>query len=203
MTEFFYFSGNIHSKAIIEICPTESHDFAFVEPYLYPTSKTRLPNEVVFRVVRGRRWTDVIVYHEAWSHTFYSQKIIDILGKFLDMSDKCYPIHIEGTDQRYYVIYNIEEYTYLNQKYGSFFRKPPYFELPDACPPLFTLSNSNLRVCSKELKEALIKAKIVNIRFRDVCGLTKEEKAIYEATEAIEDKKAYEKWLKEWEAKNT
>ncbi len=197
MTEFFNFSGNIHSKAIIEIYTTDPRGYAFVEPYLYPTSKIRLPHDASFRVVRGKRWTDIIVHHKDWSLYFYSQKVIDLLGTFLDMSDKCYPIHIEGTDQRYYVIYNLEEYPFLNQKERAMFHKPPYFELPDTYPPLFTLSNSNLRVCTKELKEALIKAKIVNIRFRDVYGLTKEEKAIYEATEAIEEREAYEKLMSE------
>ncbi len=197
MTEFFNFSGNPTSKSIIEIYTTDPRDYAFVEPYLYPTSKIRLPNDASFRVVRGKKWTDFIVHHKDWSLKFYSQKVIDVLGTFLDMSDKCYPIHIEGTDQRYYIIYNLEEYSFLNQEYGSFIGTPPYFELPDVHPPLFTLTNSNLRVCTKDLKEALIKAKLKNIIFREIYGLTQEEKAIYEATEAIEERVAYKKLMSE------
>ncbi len=157
MIEFYNMSVNVASRAVIEICTTDPRGYAFVKPFLLSTSKTKLPNDVSFRIARGKRWTDIITYS---SLDFYSQKVIDLLGTFMDMSDKCYPIHIEGTDQRYYVIYNLEEYPFLNQEYGRFLGNPPYFELPDVHPPLFTLTNSNLMVCTRVLHDAINKGKI-------------------------------------------
>lgn len=193
MIEFFKFKGNPNSRAIIEIQTTDPRGFAFIDSFCWATSKTKLPDEVSFRIIRGKRWTDFIVYHQAWCLKFYSQKIIDLLSTFLDMSDKCYPIHIEGTDQQYYIIYNLKEYPFLNQKYGSYLGHACYFELFDNYPPLFTLTNSNLLVCTKELKEALLKAKLKNIDIGgEIYGLSQEEKAIYEATTAKEERAAYE-----------
>ncbi len=191
MIEFYGLSANAASRSIIEICTTDPRGYAFVDSFLWATSKKKLPDEMSFCVAHGKRWTDIIIYHGNPSLRFFSQKIIDLLGTFLDMSDKCYPIHIEGTDQLYYVIYNLEEYLFLNQKYSSMEGKSPYFELPSTYPPLFTLANSNLRVCTKELKEALMKAKLTNVTYREVYGLTQDEKVAYMSIGAKKDEAAY------------
>ena len=40
------------------------------------------------------------------------KKLVLALGysQFVDMSDKCYPIRIEGVEKQYYVIYNLKKY---------------------------------------------------------------------------------------------
>ncbi len=197
MVEFYDCCNKCNSRLVIEICTTDPRGYAFVRPFLLSTSKNRLPHDVSFHIAHGKRWTDIIVYNQSWDIIFYSQKVIDILRRYMDMTDKCYPIHIEGTNQLYYVIYNLKEYPFINQKMRSLLRKKPYFELPKEYPALFTLTHSKFVLCTKAVKEALTKEKITNIDYIFVYGLTQEEKAIYEATEAIEERAAYEKLMSE------
>ena len=65
-----------------------------------------LPADTKFRIMQGKRATPMIFYHESISIKFFSQKFIQFLSQFIDMSDKCYPIEIEDFDETYYVIYN-------------------------------------------------------------------------------------------------
>lgn len=166
---------NSNSKSIVEIRIMDSLRYSSVEPFLLSISKDRLPNNISFYVAKGKRWTDIIVYNQSVSINFYSQRMIDVLSAFMDMSRIVYPIQIEGADCKYFTIYNLKEFNFLNQKFTPLPESHPYFEHTGKTPALFTLTNSNLKVCTEEVKNAIEKAKLTNVYFRDVYGLTTEE----------------------------
>ena len=76
-------------KGMQEITPdVEVED---IWKYLLPMSTEKMPDGIGFSVVRGNKQYDIIRLHEG-GQRFFSQKVIDILSGFVDMSDKCYPI---------------------------------------------------------------------------------------------------------------
>ncbi len=62
MVEFYDFMMKSNSRSVIEICTTDPRGYAFVEPFLLPISKMKLPNEASFRVVRGKSWTEFFCF---------------------------------------------------------------------------------------------------------------------------------------------
>lgn len=164
------------SKSVVEIRTTDSRGYTYIEPFLTPMAKEKLPEDVFFKVVCGKRWTDIIVYNQSAGINFYSQKIIDILKDFIDTTNICYPIKIEGIENlSYYTLYNLEVFPFINQSACLFSEEPPCFELLGKNPTLCTLSDSNLKVCSLELKQALEKSKLSNIFFNKIYALSLEE----------------------------
>lgn len=93
----------------------------------------------------------------------------------MDMSDKCYPIKIEGMEEQYYVIYNLDHYPFLNREKAMFDKEPYFFRGKEITTPLFGIRNTVLHVVTEELKNALIKNKISNIEFVESFLCTKEE----------------------------
>lgn len=172
MENYYSFRMKSNSHAVIELVTTDKRGHAFVAPYLRTTAKEKLLTEVSFRVAKGKRWTDIIVYHQSVSINFYSQKLIDVLSKFIDISEISYPIHIEDCDVKYYILYNLKEFAFLNQQ--DFFEDPLFLQ-SEKVPPLFTLTKSNLTICTPIVKNELIKEKLTNVYFRDAFGLTPDE----------------------------
>ena len=151
--------------------------YRVLSEYLVPYHKEKLPLNVTFRISAGKKNYDVIRLFESGEY-FFSQKFIDVLSQFMDMSDKCYPIKIEGTEEQYYVIYNLKEYPFLNKEKAIFDEEPCFFCGKDITASLFSINNTLCFVVTEELKNALIKNKISNIRFKETYLCTKEE---YEA----------------------
>ena len=96
MIKFYSITRKVESRSIVEIEEkTSTIDIkSLLFQYLLVSTKKRLPDDFSFSVVKGKRWTDVIYMHEAASCKFYSQTLIDVLGLFIDLTDKCYPINI-------------------------------------------------------------------------------------------------------------
>ena len=78
---------------------------------------------------------------------FFSQKFIDVLSQFMDMSDKCYPIKVEGAEEQYYVIYNLDKYPYLNEKRASFDEEPSFY-----CGKEISKGSTRCRECNDKLQ---------------------------------------------------
>ena len=76
--------------------------------YLVPYKNEKLPENITFKVAAGKKNYDVIRLFQSGEY-FFSQKFIDVLSQFMDMSDKCYPIKVEGAEEQYYVIYNLDQ----------------------------------------------------------------------------------------------
>lgn len=163
---------NDSKRSQLEIISNVSYTLLW--DYLVPYKKEKLPDDVTFRVSVGKKNYDVIRLFESGEY-FFSQKFIDVLSQFMDMSDKCYPIKIEGIKEQYYVIYNLEEFLYLNKEKAMFDKEPPFYCGKELTTPLFCITNTLIFVVSEELKNALIKNKISNIRFKESFLCTKQE----------------------------
>lgn len=176
MITFYTFSWKVGTRSFVEVEANNSIDYKFIRPYLYTTSKDRLPSDVYFSVVKGKRWTDIILLYEAATHKFFSQRLIDILEQFIDLRNKCYPIDIAGAPFKYYTIYNLEELPYyIDPTCTKVVNERRYFEMIKDYPHLFTVKDSNLRICTQEVKQAIEKAKLTNIEFDEIYGVTKDE----------------------------
>lgn len=168
---FVYNFHNAFKRSMFEITSNTSYDFLC--KYLGPSNKEKLPEDVVFKIAAGKKNYDVIRRFQS-GELFFSQKFIDVLSQFIDMSNKCYPINIEGIEDVYYVIYNLPEYPYLNREKAMFDGEPDFYSGTE-CPPIFTITGTRLFVVTEEIKQIIIKNKISNIYFTDSFLCTEEE----------------------------
>lgn len=91
---FSYYSFNHRFKrSMLEITSKTSYDILW--KYLDPLQKEKLPENIVFTIASGKKAYDIIRLYESGEY-FFSQRVIYVLSKFIDMTDKCYPITIEG-----------------------------------------------------------------------------------------------------------
>jgi len=164
----------IYALIIVNYYSSET-SYEILDKYLDPTQTERLPDDVVFKVVAGKKEYDIIRYYEVgWA--FYSQKIIEVLSQFADMSDKCYPIKNEGVEKQYYVIYNLKTYPFWNKDdVVSMFDDPFYFGIHDKSIPFFVIDDTACIIVSEEIKDALLKSKISNIELLEIFGCSFEE----------------------------
>lgn len=167
--------NNSFKRSQIEIKSDTPNDL--LEDYLKPYQKERLIESITFKVAAGKKDFDVIRLFQSGQY-FFSQKFIDVVSQFMDMTDKCYPIKVEGTEEQYYVIHNLKKFSYLNFLKASltFDKEPHFYREKKIIPPIFTTPKSRYHfVVTKELKNALIKNKISNIDFTESYLSTKEE----------------------------
>ena len=160
-------------RGMLEIASATPDDI--LDKYLDPTQTEKLPEDVCFKVAAGKKEYDLIGYYQNWQ-VFYSQKIIDVLSQFVDMSDKCYPVKIEGVEKQYYVIYNLKTYPFWNKDdVVSMYDDPCYFGIHDKSIPIFGIDNTAFIIVSEEIKDALLKSKISNIELLETFGCSIEE----------------------------
>jgi len=160
-------------RSMLEITSETSYDI--LDKYLGPAQTEKLPDDVHFKVVAGKKKYDIIRYYGfAWE--FYSQKFIEVLSQFVDMSDKCYPIKIDGIEEQYYVIYNLKTFPFWNKDdVVSMYDDPCYFGINDKSIPIFGIDNTAFIIVSEEIKDALLKSKISNIELLETFGCSIEE----------------------------
>ena len=180
-------------KTYYELSAKLNHNILKIEPnepceerydFLTRTTQKMLPKSMRFFVKKGKQKADIISIYPDISCEFFSQNLIDVLSKFMDMSDKCYPINIEGIDEKYYVIYNLKGYEFFNRK-EHFFKGEPTLFLNEggSTPPLFTYYRALSLVVSEEIKQEIEKQKLKYIQFKRVFSYSKPE---------------YEAWKKFW-----
>ena len=166
---------NLHNackRSILEI--TSDVPFAILAEYLIPYKKERLPENVTFKVAAGKKFFDVIRLYES-GRLFFSQKFIDVLSQFIDMSNKCYPVKIEGIKEQYYVIYNLDEYVFLNKEKAMFDEEPSFYLGNKITTPFWGIATTRCFVVTEEIKNAIIKSKLSNIDFTESFLCTEEE----------------------------
>lgn len=171
MISFFDFTHRF-KKGMLEISSNTSYDILW--KYLDPLQKEKLPNNIFFRIESGKKQYDVIRLYES-GEEFYSQNVIDILSQFIDMTNKCYPIYIDGVDKQYYVIYNLEAYPFLNREESTFEDEPCCFKASNPSLSIFGIEDTKCIIVSTEIKDALLKYKISNIILQECFGCTLEE----------------------------
>ena len=139
-----------------------------------PLLKEKLPDNIVFEIAAGKKAYDIIRRYEDCGH-FFSQKVIDVLSQFVDMSNKSYPIKIKGLDEQYYVIYNLEAYPYWNRDEDTFMHDSRYFGMQDPSTPIFGIEGTSFIIVSEEVKKALLRNKVSNIELVESFGCSLEE----------------------------
>ena len=167
----FYIISNDFRNSVIQL--TSNKSYAEIEPYLDQYSTEKLPNDVTFSVVKGKKWADLLYYHEAASIVFFSKKVINILSTIIDMKDLCYPIKIEAENvPQYYFIYNKVAYKLVNPDYLlNDFGEPPYLYIPQEeleKHKLFTHINGICNIVDEDIMQEMKKSKVTNIRFREI-----------------------------------
>ena len=158
---FSYYSFNHRFKrSMLEITSKTSYDILW--KYLDPLQKEKLPENIVFTIASGKKAYDIIRLYESGEY-FFSQRVIYVLSKFIDMTDKCYPITIEGVETLYYVIYNLDAYTFINKDDLLFRYDPHFYYVQDNSLQIFGIKGTSCIIVSNEIKNALLKNKITNI----------------------------------------
>ena len=175
MITFYYLMRRVEARSIVEIKANQPYDYMAIKPYFHPSCKKKLPLDISFSVVKGKRWADIIVLNEAVTHKFFSQRLIDILGQFIDITNKCYPVRIEGSPYNYYCIYNLEEFSFCTDATSMKYRDYNHFVLSNCNVDLFTIRDSNLKILSHKIKQIFEKEKLTNVEFSEIYGITKEE----------------------------
>lgn len=168
----FYFLEHRFKRSMLEI--TSSTSYEVLWNYLNPHKKIKLQENITFFVAAGKKAYDIIRLYESGEY-FFSQRIINVLSQFVDMSDKCYPIKIKGIDKQYYVIYNLEQYPFLNQDENIFEDEPGCIGVQDKSLSLFSLKHTKSIIVSEAVKDALRKNKVTNIELTECFGCTLEE----------------------------
>lgn len=135
--------------------------------------------ELPFRICHGKKQRDLVYLYGDISIEFWSQNIYNLLSKYGDVSPYLYPIHINGVDDVYYFVHNLPEVKFINRNVyianTNYEREIRCFLLQDNLPPLFCLDNSRCFIISPEIKTAMIKAKLTNISFEPVYGVSSME----------------------------
>lgn len=171
MNTFFDF-GHRFKRSMLEI--TSDTDYDTLWKYLNPLQTEKLPDNITFRVAAGKKAYDIIRLYES-GEEFHSQKVIDVLSQFVDMTDKCYPIKVEGVEEQYYFIYNLHAYPYLNRKENFYLDKPCFYGIENSLIPISGIEGTRCIIVSEEIKDALLKNKVTNIELRECFGCSKEE----------------------------
>lgn len=132
--------------------------------------------DLPFRICHGKKQRDIIYYYESINIEFLSHKLYSFLSQYGDIKPYLYPIHINDVDNVYYFIHNLPEVKFINRNAyisgADYKTEIPCFLLPENLPPLFTLNESRYKIVTPEMKTAMIKAKLTNIAFQPVYGVS-------------------------------
>lgn len=132
-----------------------------------------------FRMCHGKKQRDIIYYYGDISIEFLSHNIYTFLSQYGDVSPYLYPIHIKDVDDVYYFFHDLPEVECINPNVyiseTGYKTEIPCFLLKDDLPPLFTMSESRLKIITPEMKDAMIKAKLTNVAFRPIYGVSSME----------------------------
>lgn len=175
METFFKFKKKLYG-GVWEI----ESDMPYQEISEIPFDETNLKLlDLPFRICHGKKQRDIIYYYEDISIEFLSQNIYDFLSQYGDMKPYLYPIRINEVDGVYYFVHNLPECTFININVlipnTNFEREVSCFFLKDNMPPFFTLNQSRLKIINSKMKESLEKAKLTNIAFEPVYGVSSME----------------------------
>ena len=160
----FYHLAHRFKSSLLEI--TTDNVFALSDEYICLNTPKKILENKIFRVATGKKSYDIIRFFEYVGH-FYSQRIIDVLSQFIDMSDKCYPIKIKDVDMQYYAIYNLHGVPNVNRKENTFCEEPEFIDARNTNVPVFCIENSGCFIVTEEVKDALFDNKITNISLEE------------------------------------
>ena len=167
-------------RSCIEIDPN-MEPRGYVDCFI-PYEHRRLPEDIKFTVKAGKKEYDIIGVYQRMNIQLYSKELISVLNQFTDMSKYCYKIDVLDVTKEYYVIYNLPTNRWINEKEYDRWMHVPEFDF-DAIR--FLINEDDIKVLSakgiicvlvsEEVKRALEKAKITNVRYNEAYGYTPEE----------------------------
>ena len=158
-------------------------------------SKEKMPDGIVFSVATGNKAYDIIRFFERCEF-LYSQRIIDVFSKYIDMSDKCYPIIIKNVDMPYYVIFNLSDVAYLNEKENIYIKEPTFIDAQKINVPLFCIRNTGSIIVTEEIKNELLYNKLTNISLEECYSCSREVYERIKKTGVWPEVRIYEDRLK-------
>lgn len=146
----------------------------------YPFDEANLPLlDLPFRICHGKKQRDMIYYFGDISIEFVSQNVYSLLSKYVAVDNYLYPIHINDVEDVYYFIHKLPEYQFVNRNViipnTNYECEVPCFLLEKDMPSFFTLNNTLCRIVTSEMKDAMVKAKLTNIVFEPIYGLSSME----------------------------
>lgn len=194
MNQFFSFLTDLKRSTVQIDCDLS---FKQMEEYTTPSCTKRIPYDVVFKVVKGKRFYDIIEYYGA-CFEFYSERIINVLSRYIDMTDKCYPLNIEDAEMQYYCIYNLKEAFYFNIDFSkrSLEEETDRFLFPENdIPNLFCFNDSWIIVIPPEIKEKMERQKITNINFIECLQCDEQEYSKWKKKHKISKDVRYQRWF--------
>ena len=160
----FYRLSHRFKSSLLEI--TTDNVFALSDEYICLNTPKKILENKIFRVATGKKSYDIIRFFESVGH-FYSQRIIDVLSKFIDMSDKCYPLNIKDVDMQYYAIYNLHGVPYVNEKENTFCEEPNFIDTRNTNVPVFCIEDTGYFIVTEEIKDALFDNKLTNLSLEE------------------------------------
>ena len=134
--------------------------------------------DLPFRIYHGKKQRDIICRYGDVSIEFLSQNVYDFLSQYEDIKPYLYPIHINDVNDVYYFVHDLPNVKCINpnvQLPDTYMFEIPCFLLKEDLPPLFTMSRSRLKIITPEMKDAMIKAKLTNVAFRPIYGVSSME----------------------------
>ena len=167
----FYRLAHRFKSSLLEI--TTDNVFDLSDEYMCLNTQKKVLEDITFRVATGKKSYDIIRFFEYVGH-FYSQRIIDVLSQFIDMSDKCYPIKIKDVDMQYYVLYNLSYVPYINSKENNFLEEQTFIDTQKMSAPIFCIKNTGWLFVTEEVKDALFDNKITNISLEECFSCSRE-----------------------------
>ena len=132
--------------------------------------------DLPFRICHGKKQRDIIYYYGDISIEFLSQNIYSFLSRYTNVQPYLYPIKINEVDTIYYFIHDLPQLKFINRDMDfpkdNYLHEVPCFFLQDDIPPLFSLEETRYKIVTPEMKKEMIKAKLTNIAFYPVYGVS-------------------------------
>lgn len=98
------------------------------------------------------------------------------------MSNKSYAIQIKDVKEKYYTIYNLQQYPFLNKDKLLGRDEPRFYGVEGTSLQLFGIEGTSNIIVSDEIRLALLKNKISNIELIECFGCSKAEYKRIEST---------------------
>ena len=173
----YYEFTNALKRNVIQIKPNLK--YVDIESLLYYSSKYKLPEETVFRIIKGKKWTDIIYDYEIACLFFISERMVNFFSLYMDMSNCCHLINFtENISEKYYKLYNLQHYELVNPyNFYEKYDEVSYFYLPDDenPPSLFTLTDRNCCIVDDITFKLMNNQNFSNVYFDEIYSLNKAE----------------------------
>lgn len=173
MEKYYTISSNF-MRGCLYVYPVDE-DLKYAQ-YMVTTSPVGLKPHTEFEIIQGKREYDIICIFENVIHTLYSERLINVLSQFMDLTGKCVPVNVIGSETKYYSVYNFNKYFLFNSDYHFFGpNKEPLKILIKENLIFPATCGSNVFIINEDIKKAIEKAKLKNICFYEIYGCNEAE----------------------------